>query len=403
MNIQNNNSYEVLKKETIELMKDLISIKSPYFQEDEIMSFVDGWFHRNQLDSYIHTYEDNKITKFKGKNVVLIMQGDSKGPTICLNGHLDTVNLCKGWSVNPYEGWIEEENIYGLGALDMKSGCCAIMLAVKKFSENHKSFKGKLITTLVSDEEGPYGLGTNALIEDGLLKDVDFSIIAEPSAAFIEMPYPAICLGARGGYGLEIEIFGKSAHAAVPEKGTNAADEAAKVVCALGEIQYVEDKLLGKGVLCVVGIESDGGACSVPDYAKIKLFWHIVRNENEGTIQREIENAIERAGIHCEYKINFREAPSEGSKGFLPYTVERTNVYVEKFIQTAEQVCAKKMSIGYLQSIGDFNYLGSRLNAPAVIFGADGNGLHSSDEYASIDSIVKTSETIYHFLESILL
>jgi succinyl-diaminopimelate desuccinylase len=111
---------------------------------------------------------------------------------ICLNGHLDTVKLCNGWTEDPYGATIKDGNIYGVGALDMKSGCCAIMLAVKKFAENHKGFKGKLITTLVSDEEGPYGLGTNALIEDGLLKDVDFSIVGEPGATFTGCPFPAV-------------------------------------------------------------------------------------------------------------------------------------------------------------------------------------------------------------------
>ena len=56
-----------------------------------------------------------------------------------------------------------------------------------------KDFYGKIIATFVSDEEGPYGLGTNALIEDGLLKDVDFSIIAEPSAGFNQQSFPDVC------------------------------------------------------------------------------------------------------------------------------------------------------------------------------------------------------------------
>lgn len=86
----------------------------------------------------------------------------------------------------------------------------------------------------------------------------------------------------------------------------------------------------------------------------------------------------------------------------MPYTVDAGNEYVEAFLQSIQEVCGEKPNIGYLQSIGDFNYLGSRLNAPVVIFGADGMQLHSSDEYASIDSIVKASETIYNFLEKML-
>ena len=46
--------------------------------------------------------------------------------------------------------------MYGVGALDMKSGCAAIMLAVAKFAKEHQangSFCGKLIYHLVSDEK----------------------------------------------------------------------------------------------------------------------------------------------------------------------------------------------------------------------------------------------------------
>ena len=81
----------------------------------------------------------------------------------------------------------------------------------------------------------------------------------------------------------------------------------------------------------------------------------------------------------------------------MPYTVDPGDQYVNEFLKTIEEVCEVKPSIGYMQSIGDFNYLGSRLNAPVVIFGADGKQMHSCDEYASIDSIVKATETIYGF------
>ena len=55
--------------------------------------------------------------------------------------------------------------------------------------------------------------------------------------------------------------------------------DAAKVVTELERIEYVEDPHLGKGSYCVVERHADGGACSVPDYAVIKIFRHIVQGE----------------------------------------------------------------------------------------------------------------------------
>lgn len=393
--------YKIEKEQTTKLLMDLVSIESPYFEEEKIMDYVHKWFQERNIEAFIHEYHEKKVTGFKGKNVVVNLVGKEKGPVICLNGHLDTVKLCNGWTANS-KGEIKGDRLYGVGALDMKSGCAATMIALKAFVENHKNFKGEIISTYVSVEEGPYGMGTNALIEEGIIKNVDFSIVAEPSAGFTGNKFPNICLGARGGYGLEIEFFGKSSHAATPELGLNAAECASKVVVELKNVDYIVDPHLGKGSACVVALESDGGACSVPDYAKVKLFWHIVVGESEETITREIEKAIERAQIQCKYKINFREAPSEGSKGFMPYTITGREPIAKEFIETVKNVCTEKPSISYFQSIGDFNYLGSRLNAPTVIFGAAGSNFHGSDEYVELDSVFKTAEVVYAFLEKML-
>ncbi|MGD9569569.1 MAG: M20 family metallopeptidase [Sedimentibacter sp.] len=393
--------YKIDKTQISNLLMDLVSIKSPYFEEDNIMEYAYNWFQQNNIKAFMHEYHESKITGYKGKNIIINIEGNKAGPVICINCHLDTVKQCNGWTADP-NGEIIGDRLYGVGALDMKSGCAATMIALKAFVENHKEFKGKIISTYVSVEEGPYGIGTNALIEEGYLTDVDFSLITEPSAGFTGNKFPDVCLGARGGFGLEIEFFGKSAHAATPENGISAAEAASKVICELENVNYVKDSHLGKGSVCVVAIECDGGACSVPDYAKVRLFWHIVVGENETTITSEIEKAISRANIKCEYKINFREAPSKDSKGFLPYTITGEEIIAKDFIETVKDVCGTEPSFSYFQSIGDFNYLGSRLGAPAIIFGASGGNFHGSDEYVELESVVKTAEVVYSFLVKVL-
>ncbi len=389
------------KKDTTELLSKLVAIDSPYFQEENIVKFVINWFKTNDINAIIHDYHEEKVTGFKGQNVLVQIQGSKPGPTVCINGHLDTVMKCNGWTKDA-NGVIIGDKLYGLGALDMKSGCASTMVAIRAFFRNKKHFKGKIIGTYVSVEEGPYGIGTNALIEEGYLDDVDVSIITEPSSGFTGNPFPDVCLGARGGYGLEIEFFGVSSHAATPNLGINAVEEASKFVSELKHIDYVYDEHLGKGDVCVIAFNSDGGACSVPDYAKIKLFWHIVIDEDESTIIRNINITMKKADVQCEYKINFRESPSQGSKGFLPYTISNEEYYTKAFLETVEEVCHRKPSQSYFQSIGDFNYLGSRLDAPAILFGADGANFHASDEYVELDTVYDTAKVIYKYLENIL-
>ena len=386
-----------MREEVISLLRELVSVPSPYFEEEQIMDFACEWFRQRQIPVKVHQYHESKVTGFRGKNLLVDVDGGQAGPTIHLNGHLDTVKLCEGWSKDP-GGELIGERFYGAGALDMKSGCAAAMAAAGRFLGHYQSFRGRLVLSLVSVEEGPYGMGTNALIEDGLLPKIDYSIITEPSAGFTGAPFPTMCLGARGGYGLDVEFFGKAAHAADPSKGVSAALDAARFVAALEDVAYTEDEKLGRGAACVVAMNCDGGACSVPDRASVKLFWHIVRGESPETIEREIVKAMERASVRCRYEIRFRQAPSEGSKGFMPYVTEGKDAFTASFEEAVRAVTGKDPSVSYFQSIGDFNYLGTRVNAPALIFGADGAHYHSADEYVLLDTVVQTAEILYQFL-----
>lgn len=390
------------KSETTQLLKELVTIESQYFHEDKIMDYVKTWLCDRGMRAFIHHYHEAKVTDFHGKNVLLELDGGNPGPVICLNGHLDSVMLCKGWTRNPY-GEIEGDRLYGLGALDMKSGCAALLVALEHFHRDYEQFFGKIKASFVSVEEGPYGMGTNAVIEDGYLEDVDFSIVTEPSAGFNGTPFPNLCLGARGGYVVTIELFGKSAHAGNPECGISAAEDAAAVVTALRDIEFIEDPNLGKGTCCVLAVESDGGACSVPDYASIKIFRHTVVGETMQTIEKELRLAVERAGIKGTCNIKFRDAPSENSKGFMPFTVSRDHPMIRSFVESVVEVTGREPTYSYFQSIGDFCYLGTRLHgAPAIIFGAAGEHSHGKDEYTELESVFGTAKTVYDFLVRVL-
>ncbi|NLA13586.1 MAG: M20 family peptidase, partial [Tissierellia bacterium] len=83
--------YKVDKAQITKLLIDLVNIESPYFEEDKIIEFIYRWFKQNNIDSFIHEYHEAKVTGFKGKNIVVNLEGNKCGPVICLNGHLDTV------------------------------------------------------------------------------------------------------------------------------------------------------------------------------------------------------------------------------------------------------------------------------------------------------------------------
>ena len=392
-----------INRERVEdLLSDLIKIPSPFFREDEIMEYTYNWFKERDLPVEYHEFHEDKITDFEGTNVVGRLKGDEEGPTVLLNGHLDTVEVCEGWTKNPHGAEIEDDKMYGVGALDMKSGSAAIMLAVEAFKETVEEFNGEILYTFVSDEEGPFGLGTDNLLLDGYTDDADVAIVTEPSGGFAGIEFPCLCLGARGGWKYKVNVKGKSAHGANPEEGINAITEAAKVLLEIEKTDPKTHEKLGPGARCVIDIEGGGAPLSVPDKASFSFFRNVTIGENKSYIRKEVQKAIERADIEGEANIEFRDAPHKKCDGFLPYVVSESNPYTQIFKNSVSGATGKEAKIAYFSSVGDFNYLGARAKLPTFVFGPNGENYHGADEYVELNTVVETAKVVYDYLKRVL-
>lgn len=395
------NLSDIQKKEALDLLKTLVKIPSPYFQEEEIMNYVENLCGSMNLPIERQDYSFSPLD-FSGINLHGKLEGGS-GPTLYLGGHLDTVQLASGWTKPPFKATLEGNRLYGTGVLDMKAGCAAILLALKYFRGTYPDFKGKVLYHFASVEEGPYGLGTTFYLKDVLKEEVDFAIITEPSSAISETTEPALCLGAKGGYNYQIHLQGISTHAATPELGISAAEEGAKLIPLLNHVPTKKHPLLGEGASCVIAFHSGSGACSVPDQATIEVFRHVVPGEDMKSIEKEVKEILEGAELKCSWKIQFRESPAEGfDGGFPPYVTDEHHPYVELLQQLYARKDKQKPLLLASKAIGDFNLIGGVKNIPTVLFGPQGNGIHQPDEYVLLDSYYKTIEILYEFLEELL-
>ncbi len=64
-------------------------------------------------------------------NVTATLEGT--GPTLLLNGHLDTVGI-DGMTIDPFGGSLMEGRIHGRGACDMKGGVGALLAAAARLA-----------------------------------------------------------------------------------------------------------------------------------------------------------------------------------------------------------------------------------------------------------------------------
>ena len=382
------------RAETIELLRDLVRIESPYFHEAEIVEFVYGWLEDRGLDPEYHHVAEPDLTGYEGRNVVVDLDGsDPTAPTLLLNAHVDTVEIVDTWEEDPLSARVEDGRLYGQGAADMKAGLAAAMVSVAALAE--ADLAGDVRFTAVVDEEGPYGLGTDQLLRDGLVDDCDMAIVTEPGPTLArdDVASPALIIGARGRFLYDIEVTGRAAHGSTPDQGSNAVLDAGRVAQALTEMPVGEHPQLGSGSVCPLAIEGGSETLSVPAHCRLLVDRHVVLGETERGVIADAEAVIEALDLDSSVSVGLRDVPHPAAR-YGPYVVPENHPLVVGLSTATETVTGQPPALSYLLSVGDFNYLGHRANIPTVILGPDGGNLHSAGEWVDLDDTVQIARIL---------
>ncbi|WP_256392798.1 M20 family metallopeptidase [Natronoarchaeum rubrum] len=385
---------EIDYDETIELLQELVRIESPYFEEEEIVEFVYDWLDAEGLDPEYHPVSEPEITGFEGANVLARSEGtDPDAPTLLLNAHLDTVKIVEEWDEDPLSGRIEDGKLYGQGACDMKGGLAAIMVAFRALAD--ADLQGSVVFSAVVDEEGPYGLGADQMIRDGVTDDCDAAIVTEPGPilAQTEIANPALILGARGRFLYDITVRGHAAHGSQPEKGKNAVVDAGALAGALAEMDVGTHPKLGDGSVCPLSIEGGGETLSVPESCRLLVDRHVVIGEDEDAVRADAERVAADLDLDSDVEIGFREAPAPDVR-YGPYVTDEDHPLVGALEGASESVTGEAPAIGYFSSVGDFNYFGHRAELPTIIVGPDGENIHGAGEFVYTDEVVDVTRML---------
>src|SRR5437763_5227196 len=88
-------------------------------------------------------------------NLVARIAGTGDGPSLLLLGHTDVVLAdAAEWSVPPFSGHVAHGDVWGRGALDMKSQVAANAVAIASLAREGFRPSGDLIFAATADEEG---------------------------------------------------------------------------------------------------------------------------------------------------------------------------------------------------------------------------------------------------------
>jgi succinyl-diaminopimelate desuccinylase len=144
-------------------------------------------------------------------------------PNFCFAGHTDVVPVGDeaAWTADPFGAEIRGGQLYGRGAVDMKSSIAAFVVASARFLADHGPPKGSISFLITGDEEGPSLYGTRrllpAVIADG--EKLDHCLVGEPTS---ELQVADIVKnGRRGSLNGIVRAVGRQGHAAYPDKSAN--------------------------------------------------------------------------------------------------------------------------------------------------------------------------------------
>jgi acetylornithine deacetylase len=311
--------------------------------------------------------------------------GSQEGPTLLLTGHSDTVPIGEGWSRDPFGAAIEDGRLYGRGSCDMKAGLAGMALALATLKTHLRSPRGRVVFAACVDEEVG-GLGTQAAIKAGL--SADWAVIGEPT----ELQPIRAC---KGNCYFEVEITGKAAHAASPDRGVNAIYGAATAIRAAQlhdqELRRRTHALLGSPTLNVGTIAGGMIASAVPDRCILGVDRRLLPNETGESALADFRAALRHhlqgpEGLGHRAELRMELPPSE---------VEEGHPLVRALAEAAADSGAPGLPVGGWAAASDGGYLMRDARIPTVLFGPGSilNQAHRPDEYVPLEETVIAART----------
>ena len=238
---------EKYRDEIVNFLRGMIAIPAESCNEAQRCAFVKAEYEKLGFDE---VFFDSL-----GTVVARIGSGPMK---ILIDGHIDTVGVGDpaSWDFDPFEGKLEDGEIWGRGAVDQLPGIACAAYGTKLLMD--RGFPEELTIYLSASvmEEDCDGYCMLHLIEKEGIRP-DLVVLTEPTNL-------AVFRGHRGRMEASITTHGKSAHGAHAERGVNALYKMAPIMLDIEELngKLAEDPFLGKG--SVIGAVGSTGNSTGP-------------------------------------------------------------------------------------------------------------------------------------------
>jgi len=333
---------------------------------------------------------------YKGRpNVVGRFRAGGPGKSIILNGHMDVVTPepWSKWTHDPWDPHIEDGKLFGRGAVDMKGGIAAMIMAVHAVFSAGLKPKGDVMVECVIEEEAGVGNGTLASLLRGYRADA--CIVTEGSEL-------SLCPSMRSGLYWRITLEGKPSHGVQKWLGVDAMQLGAKMIDALkfleAYLSTLESHPLYREFPIAVPITPDKMRAGlwkgmVAPECVIEGYFEPLPGrpleEWEKTFREYVRNAMH-------YDPWLREHPPkvEFLERYSGYDLDLDDPLVKAMQASYQQVKGGQAKVlggnggcdAWIRSL----YGGSS----TVIFGPGGGNAHGADEFVYLDDVIATQKIL---------
>jgi len=336
------------------LLTRMLEIYSPSGEEEELSNFL-----AKEMEDLGFRVRRDKVGNVIGE----IGQGK---PVILLCGHMDTV-----------EGYIpvriENNKLYGRGAVDAKAPLAAMIVAASTFLE--EDFPGKILVVGVVDEEGS-GKGIKHFIKEGI--EPDYAIFGEPSG--IEK----IVFGYKGILNIKITCETPSGHSAAPWLFDNAIEKAMELWRQIQKLHLREEKLKSRfysTTSCLTKINGGNASSMIPSRCDIYVQLRIPPQFTPEQVFNEVKRKIKRYKA-TNPKVSVKMKMEGVINGF---EADRRSVLVRALAWAIRKTTLNYASFSRKTGTGDMNLLGNSLKIPVVTYGPGDSRLdHTPNEHIDL-------------------
>ncbi|MCK5474856.1 MAG: M20 family metallopeptidase [Candidatus Aenigmarchaeota archaeon] len=372
----------IQKERIITLTQQLIRAKSenPPGEEYEAAMIVKREMEDIGLDVSVHEFSKNR------PNIIGILKGKNLKRSLLLTPHTDVVPAGTGWKHEPYSAKLIDGKIYGRGASDCKGHVAVCLEVARSIIESKKNIEGDLIVAAVVDEEQGSEKGIKALIEKKVLKPTH--------AVAVDVGDFKIITAQKGVLFLSIELIGKKAHGAYPDKGINAIEAAAKIIIELKEHKFACKKhpyFKTESTVNIGKITGGNKANIVADNCVFDVDMRYLPGTKKEEIILAIEELIKKHIKNYEISIKMHELPFEEHNQKLISAMKKAYEKNSKQVNITGSAGATVIS------------LFKKYDIPAIATGfCNGDCMHINDEFVVADDLVKGAKILEDFALELL-